>query len=166
MSNRKKSARERLLGKKRLSITYRVRVDDTEEAERALEEARSAYRQALIAADSEDDAPVRNAKRRRDRAREALEACYEPLTINALRPADLEKLLGEHPAQDEDGSDALWHTATFRPALLAACVDSDMTADDWAVFCEENLGRGERDDLWLTVLDVNHRAPDSTIPKD
>ena len=166
MSNRKKSQRERLLGKRRLSVQYPVKVEDTTVAEKELEEARTALRQALIAADSEAEATVVNARRRRDKALAAVEACYETLTISALRPADLEALLAEHPATDEDGPDALWHVDTFRPALLAACVESDMTADDWAAFCEDNLSRGERDDLWLTVLAVNQRVPDSAIPKD
>ena len=103
-----------------------------------------------------------------DAARRALDACYEVLVIEALAPNDFEDLLAKHqptPEQRKENPDASFNPATFRPALMEACVQGDMTADDWADFLvKPGSSLGEVNDLWWTVWGINGRAPDPSVP--
>jgi hypothetical protein len=87
-----------------------------------------------------------------------------------LPPAEFEELVGAHPASEEqrkkNGPAAVWNIDTFVPALLAASVESDMTADDWAeVTSKGPIATGEVAGLFQAALQVNDRTPDEHLGK-
>lgn len=100
-----------------------------------------------------------------DAAQRAVDACYEQLTITALPPVDMEALLEAHPPVDREHK-TMFNPVTFVPALLAACVDSDVTEEDWAEYTTKGpMTPGEVNELFRVVWDLNYRAPDPAVPK-
>lgn len=142
--------KDRLSARRRPTATYQLRIDDDTTARAELAAARAAGDEARIVA-----------------AQEAVEACYEQVTLTALPPADMEALLAEHPAPETLQGKSIFNPATFIPALLAACVDSDVTEADWAEYITTGaMTFGETTDLFNAVWELNYRAPDPAIPKD
>jgi hypothetical protein len=100
----------------------------------------------------------------------AVEECYEQVTINPLPSPELEDLRQAHLPTDEQrkrlGPGILFNPDTFVPALLAACVDSDVTEEDWYEYITTGvMTSGEINALWDVVWGLNYRPPDPTIPK-
>ena len=154
--------RERLVGRPRLASVCRLKVDDTDAAERAVDVALEQHRLAQMLVADGKSADVAGTKRKLDKAQAALDACFEPVTIRAMAPPDYEALLAEHPApKDSDNAFA----ETLPRALFLACVEGDMGQAEWEAFLDESASQGEREALYLTALQVNTRPPDESIPK-
>lgn len=146
------SLRERLAQRKPPSVVVRLRVEDD-----------TAARAELVSAQAGGDGP------RIQAAQDAVDACYEPLVITALPPAEWEALVDAHPPTEEQKKrgNTWFNPVTFYPALLAACVEGDETEDDWADFTTKgSLSLGESNALITAALEVNQRSPDpGVIPK-
>jgi hypothetical protein len=142
--------KDRLSARRRPTATYGLRIDDDTVARAELGAARAAGDEARIVA-----------------AQEAVEACYEQVTLTALPPAELEALIAAHPPPKESQVQKAWNPVTFIPALLAASVDSDVTEDDWAEYHRSGaMTTGEIADLFNAVWELNYRAPDPNVKKD
>jgi hypothetical protein len=142
--------KNRLAARQRPSTTYQLRIDDDTTARAELVAARDVGDESRIVA-----------------AQQAVEGCYEQVMITALPPADMEALLAEHPAPENAKVQKIFNPATFVPALLAACVDSDVTEEDWAVYVTTGaMTIGEVGALFDAVWSLNYRAPDPSVPKD
>lgn len=124
-------------------------------------------------ADAEARRTLSTALRRRvEAAQAAIDDCYTPLIVRALPPAEMEALLAEHPAADEQHG-VPFHRATFVPALLARCVFDDpeatepaMTEPEWAEeFAKGSGSLGELGALFSACWQVNDRSPDPRLPK-
>lgn len=94
------------------------------------------------------------------------------VTVRAL-PADVwDLLVRDHPPTAEQAADGWqWNIATFRPALLAACVVSPadegepLTEAEWAALLLR-FPVGDRDRLYGTAFEVNdNRWPGADLPK-
>lgn len=157
------SLKDKLAARRPRSTTYPLAVADTAEVEAELERAQTAHRRAVMEHDPES-AEVTEAKAAVDEATELEAACYEHVVITALPATEFEVLVDTHPAQS--GEDTPWHTATFRPALLAACIDADMSAGDWDRFFRTAGTQGDLYGLFSACLEVNNRTPSPTLPKD
>lgn len=154
---------DRLVNRPRPAAVYPVKaVESTAAAERAVEQATDQYRFVQLLQADGKQADVRAAKRKLDKATADLEACFEPVTIRALRPEDYEALRGDHKP-DKD-SDQPW-APDFPRELFLACVEGDLDRAGWDAFLDESASDGERQALLGTALAVNVRPPDETIPK-
>lgn len=143
------SLRDRLAARQRPTVTFLLRIDEDGAA------------LAELAAAQAVGAPERVAA-----AEAAVEACYERLTINALPPADLEALVEAHPPSEAERDKKIFNMPTFLPALLAACVDSDITEDEWATLTTKGpLTQGETTALFQAAWEINYRSPDPGLPK-
>lgn len=157
------SLRERLRNKRRPSAPCRLRIDDTAPAQRALEEAVVALR---LAQAGDSDAETLEGHRQAVReARAALEGCYEPITLLALPPADLEALIAAHPPRKDDDNDVEWNNASFPRALFLACVQGDLSSEEWETILAESCSDGEVNALEQAAIAINVRAPEGTVPK-
>jgi hypothetical protein len=142
--------KDRLAGRQRPAATHALRIEDDTVARVELVAARAAEDESRVVA-----------------AQEAIEACYEQVTITALPPADMEALLAEHPPPEGSKGQKIFNPATFVPALLAACVESDVAEEDWAVYVTTGaMTIGEVSALFDAVWSLNYRAPDPSVPKD
>lgn len=154
--------RDRLVDRPRPASVCRLKVDDTAAAEQAVDEATDAYRFAQMLVADGKSADVAAAKRKLDKAQAAYDACFEPVTVRALAPPDYEALVAEHPApKDSDNAFA----EDFPRALFLACVEGDMTREEWETFLDTSASEGERSALHFTALQVNNRPPDESVPK-
>lgn len=160
------SIRERLLARTRPSLAVSVRVEQDPAADAELAAARAESRQANL---RERDDEIAEVQARVDAAQAAVDAGFVRFTVSAVAPAELEALVAAHPPTDEQqaqvkkrGAQALeWNPDTFPAAVLAACVDSDMSETDWTSFLRDGpIGAGEVSVLWRAALAVNDRAPD------
>jgi hypothetical protein len=102
----------------------------------------------------------------------ALDACpVIEVTLRALSPPEWEALVELHPpTEEQQGRGAQWNAATFRPALLAACVvppedePEPLTAEYWErVVKDGELGAGEYNTLCNAAVTLNLRAPTSAV---
>lgn len=169
---KKASQRDRMMNRQLPSVVQAIVIDDPTAALRALAHADRVYQHAVRSGDA---AQIKRTKAALTRAQNKHDACFEHLTIRALRTPVYEKLIAEHPATPEQIAAApapheapQWNRETFRPALLAACVENDMTAEDWAAWMEEHSSRGEGDKLFVVTLALNEaeRLPESVmLPK-
>lgn len=159
------SLRERLREKSLPTMEHRLRITDDTEARAVLTEAKYALR---IAENREDG--VAKAKAAVTKAEAKVDEHYETLKLKALPPSEMEALIDAHPPTKEQRNkdvDAPWNTDTFRPALLAACVEGDMTEGDWTEFCSSGgASLGEVRDLFQKALSVNDRTPAAAVGKD
>lgn len=156
--------------RKRPSMPYSVQLTDPAEATAAVHRAERMARQAEIKGDA---AEVKKRKAALTRARKQLQQCFKVFEIAALEPDEYEDLIAEHPPTREQiekaGNDPSempeWNADTFYPALLAACVDDDMTAEDWAAFLKKRLSRGERRQLEYALVAINEnvRLPEAMV---
>lgn len=170
----KQSQRDRLLGRPRPSLPYRILVapDEVEQARQALAKAQEDARQVRLKAGRDSPAGKRAAKPVAD-AEAVVDACYETIVLRALPPERVEALDAEHPptaeqmervkAEREQAAKRgeqppdwpSWNDATYWPALLAECADGDMAVDDWVSFLAEHVSTGEAAGIKQAVLAVN-----------
>lgn len=168
----KASQRDRLMGRELPSVAHAIAVKDPTAAIRSCNRAE---RVLLHAERSGDAEAIKRTKAALGRAQRKVDACYEVLTVRALLPGAYEALIADHPPTPEQVAAApapheapQWNRETFRAALLAACVDNDMTEDDWNTWLTEHASRGEGQRLFVAALAVNEneRLPESVmLPK-
>lgn len=140
--------KDRLAARQRPIATWQLRVDDD-----------SIARSELAAAQADGD------ETRIVAAQLAIEACYERLTVTALAPVEFEALLEEHPAPAGQ-KQKMFNPKTFVPALLAACVDSDVDEETWADYTTTGaMTIGEVGGLFQVAWDVNYREPSADLLK-
>jgi hypothetical protein len=177
------SQRDRLLGRPRPSLPYRILVDPdgAERARAQLATVQVETRPVLLKA-KEGTSAYRAAKKRRADAEAAVDDCYETIVLRALRPARFAEMEAEHPPTVEQMDQVKaereqarqrgeelpgWpnYAEPFWPALLAESVHGDMTADDWATFLANHVSGGEVAGLRTALLNVNHmeRAADPLV---
>jgi hypothetical protein len=149
---------------------------------RAVPSAQVAAAEAELAAattalsEAEARKAVSTALRQRvDAAQAAVDDCYQLLTVRALPPSEMESLLAEHPATDEQRTQGAvpFNRTTFVPALLARCVFDDpdspepaLTEQEWVEeLAKGSSSLGEVGALFAACWQVNDRTPDQRIPK-
>jgi hypothetical protein len=150
--------KDRLADRKRPGTTYNLRIDDDAAARAELAAAKAAW-----SAKASSDNIGREAA-----AQAAVDACYEQIIITALPPVDMEALLAAHPAtEDQRAKDkTVFNQDTFVPALLAACIDSDVTEADWRDYTTTgSMTIGEVNALFAVAWEINYRDPSSSIKK-
>lgn len=207
------SQRDRLLGRQRPSLPYRLLVDPDgvavaqqaiERAQQVLRQTRLAVAEAGLAEQAQQQAgdetervaaqaSVAEAEAEREAAanalaaaQAALEGCYETILLRALPltgEVTVESLIAEHPPTPDQMAKAKrereearrlgdpvppwpsWNDDTFRPALLAATADGDMTAEDWSTMLGDRMSTGEVRGLWAACMAVNllGRAADPVV---
>lgn len=156
--------RERLLNRPRPSGTCPVRLDDDTEARKDVEQARILLNILEMQGDAADGTATRKARNRLKKAEEDLRACYELVTLRALAADDWEALVDAHkPRPGTD--DRLWNGETFPKAAFLACVESDLTEQEWEHVWTAVLSSAERIELSNAAIRVNVRVPDSSLPK-
>lgn len=163
MSNRKKAGRrERLLNRSLPTDVHQLRVEDDAAAQAELVAARGQLELAPFRPEGADEA-VAAAEKRVAAARRAVEACYEPVTLRALRPKAFEALVAEHPPTEEGKA---WGP-TFPRALFLACAptgEDDPSQEEWESILEDGLSHGEKEALFQRALEVNARWPSGAVP--
>lgn len=182
-TTRQVSQRERLLGRQRPTVRYPLLVDadGAEHAQQALLQAQARARQVRLSGGDATDAD-----RQVDEAQQALAACYETIVLRALPlsgDVTVETLIAAHPPTAKQMEQAKaerdlarqrgepipdwpsWNPDTYKPALLAATAEGDMSADDWREFLAGNVSEGEDRGLWRACLAVNstERAADPLV---
>lgn len=154
-----KSLREALAAKRVRETVYPLAVADDTEARARLEEAKR--RRLIVGVGKPDDDPaVVEAQAAVDAAQAEVDACYYPLRLRGIPPADLEALIAAHPPKPGAPEDAMWDKDSLLPHLVAACaVDSDLTAEEWAAeFASGRWTRGDVDALFLAAMSVCVKA--------
>lgn len=142
-----------------------MRIDDDTEARKEVEQARVLLNIFLAQGQDADQAALRKARARLTKAEAAVRACYEFVTLRALAADDWEALVDSHkPRPDTD--DRIWNGETFPRAAFLACVESDLTAEEWEHVWTTVLSNAERIELSNAAVRVNVRTPDSSLPKD
>lgn len=155
------SLKKRLTGRALPSFTYRIRVDDTSAAEKALTEAQAEFQLAHISGDADR---IDTAKKAVVDAEKALNSCYEAIVLTAMRPDEFEALVDAHPVR-QNTDDEAWNMSTFPKACFLACAPKDLTTEEWDTFLSESCSEGERTSLFNAAIAVNVRIPDPTVPK-
>ncbi|MEU8055715.1 hypothetical protein [Microbispora bryophytorum] len=155
------SLKERLASRARPTFTYRLRVDDTADAEKALSDAYASFQFASISGDTNR---IDTAKKVVTDAEKALDACYEPIVLTAMKPDEFEALVDGHPVRPNTDDEA-WNMDTFPKACFLACAPADLSADEWEGFLSESCSDGERTALFNAAIAINVRIPDPTVPK-
>lgn len=157
--------RERLLARRRPTIDYQLAVVDDTEAVAELAAAKEALDVARFRDDEGAEQAVTDAEARLGKARSAVEACYEPVTLTALPPTDFEALVAKPEYAPREGKDERWNAETFPRAVFLACVDTgDLTTEEWVELVDVSLSQGERESLFLTAVGLNARWPSGSIP--
>jgi hypothetical protein len=165
MSNtRKAGRRERLLARVRPSASYQLAVVDDTDALAELSAAKEALDVAGFRDDTGAEQAVADAEARLQSARQAVEDCYEPITLTAMAPADFEALAGKPEHAPRDGKDEKWNADTFPRAVFLACAPDDLTQPEWDQWVDEHLSQGEREALFMTAVGINARWPSGSIP--
>lgn len=164
MPSKKKSQRDRLLGRTRPTVTHHLRVDDDTAARAAVEAAQEALGVAQMRMDDGAAEAVSAAEKALQAARDDLAGCYEPVVLRAMEPKKFELLVAEHPGRN--GKDERWNVDTFPRALFLASVVGELSREEWEQLLDEQCSEGEQNGLFLDAQIVNARMPDGTIPKD
>jgi hypothetical protein len=155
------SLRERLRDRQLPETIVWLRVDfgpGSQAAEEALASARQELNLARIRGG--DDLEARQAAV--DEAQARMDEFCEKLVLRALPPADVEALIAAHPAKDGDDP---W-AESFKPALIAACVEGDETEEEWAEFLSTGqVTTGEARSLFAACMQVNDRTSDLRVGK-
>jgi hypothetical protein len=158
------SQRDRLLRRRIPALQVPIRVDFSAESYRAFRAHDDAVQDLRSATFRTAD--LDGARARVEEARAALAPFQEILRVSPFPPAAYEALLAAHPPTEADPPGSLWHTETFVPALLAACVGRDlpegerMSEQDWADWIA-TAGAGVIGDLnplFRAALQVNNPA--------
>lgn len=165
-TSKKKTQRDRLMGRTRPSDTYHLPVG--EDAERqlaadAVEAAQEALSTARMRLDDRAAEAIAEAEVALAQANEALADFYEPVVIRAMKPKEFELLVAEHPARKDH--DERWNKDTFPTALFLESVVGEMSREDWEAVLDEQCSQGEQNGLFYMAQYVNARTPDGTIPK-
>jgi hypothetical protein len=157
------SLRERLRDRQLPETTVWLRVDFGPESQ-AAEEALASARQELNLARIRDGDDIEARQAAVDEAQARMDEFCEKLVLRALPPADVEALIAAHPVKDKDGDDP-W-AESFKPALIAACVQGDETEDEWAQFLATGqVTTGEARSLFAAAMQVNDRSSDLRVGK-
>lgn len=155
------SLKARLSQRELPTAEFPLRISDDSEARGELTAAQ--YELRLAEGREESAAKIKAAKAKVDKAQKKLDAHYETLKLHAIPSVEMEALITKHPPK-RDSEDS-WNVETFRPALIAACVEGDMTEQDWAEFLAK-APLGEVRELFTAALRVNDRSPDPSVGKD
>lgn len=156
------SLKARLAARTLPTAEFRLRISDDSEAREELGRARVALK--VAERKGEDQKELTKLRAAVTKAEKTAAEHYETLQLKALRPADMEALIDAHPARK--GQDEEWNTDTFRPALIAACVEGDMSAEDWVEFLTNGpVSLGEVRELYKAALAVNDRTPNEALGK-
>lgn len=123
----------------------------------------AALREVAAAMQEAGGAPTDEQRQRIDAANAAFEELqFLTLEVKCLPPAEWEALIALHPSTD---SAMQWDTATFKPAVCAACVvppddEKPYTVDEWNELVRQYgaLSAGEEDLLFVTAVQLNTRA--------
>lgn len=181
------SQRERLMRRRLPSASHRLLIDPerAEQARQALVKARTEARAARRKEDA-DPAQLRKLDKAVDAAEAELDACFEVLRLVAIPAKELEDLAGEHPPTKEQMAKAKqerdrakqrgeplpdwpeFNEDTYWPALLARCIEGDMTAEDWREMLAGRLSAGEVRALKNALVDINYEersADPLVLPK-
>lgn len=160
------SGLSRLLRRKPPSVVHHLRAVEPQ-IERAARGAVLVARERRDMAEfslSDDQATqLAQAQADLDTANAALADCYEPVTIRALPPAEYEALIARHPARE--GEDEPYDPATFGPELFYACVQGELTRQQWQEEIVPQLSQAEWLELLGAALTVNARFTGGDIPK-
>jgi hypothetical protein len=153
--------------------TETVRIPVDPEAAATAERDLDAAAWALEEARTRGSADLAELRARAAATRAAVDGLqYESVTLRGLPPAEWEALIDQHPPP-EDGArpGAQWNPATFRPALLAACVvpadgEDPPSASDWEQIAKDgSLSAGELNTLFSAAVALNLRTPASAVGK-
>lgn len=106
-------------------------------------------------------------------AEAALDAlAREVFTVRCLPAEQWEELVEDHqPTEEQRKQGWQWNIDSFRPAVLGAAVSTpdgepDLTELDWRQLARDgNLASGELDLLFVTVVNLNTRAPQVSTGK-
>jgi hypothetical protein len=163
------SQRDRLLNRKRPSVPYQLLIDDDSDARMELEEAEAALDLARMGPQDDDEvkAEVDEAAERVEKAKAALEACYETITIRAVEPKRFEEIIDAHPKRDAENEP--YNIDAVSRELFLEGVESELTREEWEQemlsarmsFGESESGNG----VFAAALLVNSRIPKAIIPK-
>jgi len=147
--------------------TVSLRVDFSPEADSADAELRDAVLALRLAEQAGQDTAELNT--RVEAAQVAVDACFEHMAVNALPPTDFEELVAAHPptvAQRQQDPSVQWNDATFRTAVLAACVEGDLTETDWTeMIAKGQVTLGEVRALVQAAIATNDRSVDVRVGK-
>ncbi|MGR6922548.1 hypothetical protein ACU635_50555 [[Actinomadura] parvosata] len=157
------SLRERLLNRPRPSGEVPLRITDDTAAREDVERERRLLAMLQLQGGVEE-AVLRRARAAVAKAEKKLRACYEFITVRALVPEDFEALVALHPPRP-DTKDQMWNRDTFPKAAFFACVESDMSAEEWEQTWASGLSSAERIELGNAAIRVNIRTPDESLPK-
>lgn len=162
------SLKERLLNRERPTATYPCRVAPVEETQSA-ETALAVARKTALSVKADDKPAARKAKKMLDDAVARRDACYEPIKLRALPPADFEALGDTYPDAPDDATDEVrrQRDEEYLHAVFLASVEGDLTGPEWTEFVQQHLSTGERNDLFNLAIAVNGRvrALDPSTPK-
>lgn len=166
------SLKSRLAERERPTAVYPLQIADPTDATKALEAAQKSHRRSVLQNDPQTP-EYKKTKRAVAAAEKKLRECFEEIRFRALPPAIYEALISAHPPTKEQldaakpGEEPVWDVETFRPALISACVEGDMSESDWAEALTQRLSKGEVQALFVTALTVNEqvRGPGDVIPK-
>ncbi|MDH2425787.1 hypothetical protein [Sphaerisporangium sp. TRM90804] len=150
--------RERLDGKERPTLPYKVRVQDTTAAEAALGEAQA---ELLMALGTEREATAQEAVKA---ALAALEECFEPIIFTAMDPEEFEVLVAQH-APRPDTEDEAWNVDTLPRETFLRCAPPVYTPEEWLEWITRTCNRTERVELFNAAVAVNVRTVSPTLPK-
>lgn len=165
------SLKKKLTDRAMPSVVQTIQLADATDAAAALQAATVTHRRAVI---KDEPAELKRARAALKRAQKAYDACFAEVVLRAIPPRDYEALICDHPPTEEQMAGTTpddapqWNRETFRPALIAACAEGDMTATDWAEFLAARASRGEGDALFVAALAVNEnqRLPEAAmLPK-
>lgn len=165
------SLREQLRGRAQPTETVRLPVDPAGYARRERELAAATWELEQARATGGVDTARLRARVHAAQVAVDESPCIE-VVLRALPPPEWEALVDLHPPMAEQQERGMqWNPATFRPALLAACVvppdgEKALTAEEWEqVVKAGELGSGEYNTLCNAAVQLNLRAPASAVGK-
>ncbi len=138
-----------------------------------IEKAIALHEDRLRAAADHGPSEVAAAQARLAQARADLAAQpVKTFTVRCVPPAQWDALIDQHPPSEEQRAQGWqWHVATFRPAVLDACVVPDEGEDPigvrgWVEVAEEGeMTPGELELLFATAVQLNARQPRVSVGK-
>lgn len=161
------SLRDRLTQRQLPSTRVSLRIDFSPEADAAEDALRNALLELQIA--EAGRLGVEEAQAKVDAAQAVVDEGYEHMVVNALPPADMDALIAAHPPtaeQKQRDQSVVWNEDTFRPAVLAACVEGDTTETDWRELIEKGaVTLGEVRALVNAAMLANDRSIDVRVGK-